>query len=81
MKQKSAIGNMDYFNAFNGVDGLLNGFSLFGITGINRDIPYDATFINSNYVNGAGVAPQIADLRHDFGQEPRVMIELHANGN
>ena len=72
---------MNYFNPFNGVDGFLNGFSLFGVTGINRDIPYDATFINSNYVNGAGVAPQISDLRHDFGQEPRGMIELHTNGN
>ena len=72
---------MDYFNPFNAVDGLLNGFSLFRVTGINRDIPNDATFINSNYVNGAGVAPQIADLRHDFGQEPRGMIELHANSN
>jgi hypothetical protein len=54
---------------------------LFGVTGINRDIPNDATFINSNYVNGTGVAPQIPDFRHDFGQEPRGMIELHANGN
>ena len=72
---------MDYFNAFNGVDGLLNGFSLFGVTGINRDVPNDATFINSDYVNGTGVAPKIADYRHDFGQESGGMIELHPNGN
>jgi hypothetical protein len=72
---------VDYFNAFNGVDGVLYGFSLFEVTGINCDISNNATFIHPNYVNGAGVAPKIPYFRHDFGQEPRGMVELHANGN